>query len=129
MNRLAAIIDNNPPPRWDEEMTEHTLNKMPLPVWFRWRHDDGTQRPVQPRGGLKNGYGFWLRYTPYFPGLFEAAHRVLKAAPWETSISARWLAGAISGATRENSRAVLDLAAVGADVPTVINQFWNGCQN
>ena len=62
---------------WSSDDTEKFLNDTLLPVDFLWTHDDGTQKPVQPRGGIKNGYGFWLRYTPYFPGLFEEVHDVL----------------------------------------------------
>jgi hypothetical protein len=71
----------DPAELWTQAKTERYLANHPLPLDFHWRHDDGTQQPVQPRGGIKNGYGFWLRYTPYFPGLFEEIHAIIALTP------------------------------------------------
>ena len=84
---------------WSHAKTERYLADNPLPVDFTWRHEDGTQQPVQPRGGIKNGYGFWLRYTPYFPGLFEEIHVIIALTPAKNpdgtpfAMTPEWLAG------------------------------------
>lgn len=68
---------------WTADDTERYLREYPLPADFRWPHrdraDDGSEvlAPVLPSYRLHKGYGFWLRTTPYFPGLFEEIHQVL----------------------------------------------------
>lgn len=75
------------PPAWTPDHTEAWLTANPLPVDFLWRHrdpnPDGTDRLelVLPRYQLHKGYGFWLRTTPYFPGLFELIHEILWRMP------------------------------------------------
>jgi hypothetical protein len=76
-----------PPPAWTADHTEVWLTAHPLPVDFLWPHrdlnPDGTVRmePVLPRYQLHKGYGFWLRTTPYFPGLFEEIHALFMRVP------------------------------------------------
>lgn len=68
---------------WTLDDTERYLREYPLPSDFRWPHRDrdadGSEvlAPVLPQYRLHKGYGFWLRTTPYFPGLFEEIHQVL----------------------------------------------------
>lgn len=75
------------PPAWTADHTEAWLKNNPLPADFLWPHrdknPDGTDRlaPVLPRYQLHKGYGFWLRTTPYFPGLFEEIHAILVRVP------------------------------------------------
>lgn len=75
--------DPQPPPAWTPDDTERWLSANPLPQDFTWPHretlEDGAPnlQPVLPTYRLHKGYGFWLRTTPYFPGLFEEVHRVL----------------------------------------------------
>lgn len=57
------------------------LNACPLPDTFRWPHRDGGERPVQPSHSMVDGYGKWIRETPYFPGLFELIHDFIDALP------------------------------------------------
>ena len=72
-------------PAWTVDDTEKWLSLNPLPQDFTWPHRDkaadGTDnlQPVLPSYRLHKGYGFWLRTTPYFPGLFEAIHSELMA--------------------------------------------------
>jgi hypothetical protein len=72
-----------PNPPWLADDTEKWLTLNPLPIDFYWPHrdplPDGTvnMQPVLPTYRLHKGYGFWLRTTPYFPGLFEEAHAVI----------------------------------------------------
>jgi hypothetical protein len=73
------------PPEWTLDDTENYLTAFPLPSDFVWPHRermlDGSEniQSVLPRYRLTKGYGFWLRTTPYFPGLFEAVHAELLA--------------------------------------------------
>jgi len=70
---------------WTPDDTEKWLSEEgnALPGDFRWPHRDelpGGQENLQavlPTYRLHKGYGFWLRTTPYFPGLFEEIHAVL----------------------------------------------------
>ena len=54
---------------WGKDDTERYLRDNPLPADFVWRG-----RSVCPQYHIRKGYGFWLRTTPYHPGLFEALH-------------------------------------------------------
>lgn len=65
---------------WTLDDTEGWLTKNPLPGDFRWPDRDRKTATVLPTYTIKHGYGFWLRTTPYFPGLFEEIHAIL--APW-----------------------------------------------
>lgn len=68
---------------WMHDDTQKWLSLNPLPVEFMWPHRDlrldGSEniQAVLPSYRLSKGYGFWLRTTPYFPGLFEEIHAVL----------------------------------------------------
>jgi len=82
---------------WTADDTERWLTANPLPVDFRWtktinrkaRDRDGRLRivakdmlpdhRVMPDYALHKGYGFWLRTTPYFEGLFEECHAAIVA--------------------------------------------------
>lgn len=76
---------------WTRDATMRYLNGNPLPADFTWPHRDGGERPVRPVHQMVEGYGKWLRETPYFPGLFELIHDILDQ---EAEISdAEWLAG------------------------------------
>lgn len=76
---------NIPPAPWTPDDTERWLSLNPLPQDFLWPHrdarpgltDEENLQPVLPTYRLHKGYGFWLRTTPYFPGLFEEIHAVL----------------------------------------------------
>lgn len=74
-------------PIWTHDHTEAWLKLNALPPDFAWPHrdknPDGSERlaPVVPSYQLHKGYGFWLRTTPYFPGLFEAIHAILVRVP------------------------------------------------
>ena len=77
-----AAID----PTWTTDATMRLLNRYPLPADFRWPHRDDapdTDRAVRPVHGFVQGYGKWLRETPYYPGLFELIHDLLTEAPEE----------------------------------------------
>ncbi len=71
------------PTVWTADDTEKWLAQNALPEDFLWPHRDplpdgnDNLQPVLPNYRLSKGYGFWLRTTPYFPGLFEEAHAVL----------------------------------------------------
>lgn len=71
------------PIEWTQDDTEQWLSANALPDDFVWPHrnakPDGTEslQPVLPSYRLTKGYGFWLRTTPYFPGLFEEIHELL----------------------------------------------------
>lgn len=65
---------------WSADDTREYLDANPLPVDFTWKHKDGGQRPVQPSHTQVNGYGKWLRETPYYQGLFEEIHRIVASA-------------------------------------------------
>lgn len=79
---LIAILDRATPApgekTWTVEATVAWLDKHQLPDTFHWVIA-GRQQPVRPAHPIASGYGFWLRETPYFPGLFEACHAVLAA--------------------------------------------------
>jgi hypothetical protein len=72
-----------PTPAWTPDDTERWLTEYALPADFLWPHRDakadGTEnlQAVLPSYRLSKGYGFWLRTTPYFPGLFEEIHAVM----------------------------------------------------
>jgi hypothetical protein len=74
-------------PAWTLDDTERFLTGQALPSSFQWPHRDkaadGAEilAPVMPSYRLHKGYGFWLRTTPYFPGLFEEIHAVLLRWP------------------------------------------------
>lgn len=78
-----ADLVSIPTPPWTSDDTERWLTVNPLPQDFTWPHrdrlPDGGEnwQPVLPSYRLHKGYGFWLRTTPYFPGLFEEIHAVL----------------------------------------------------
>lgn len=73
------------PAAWTPDDTERFLSTQPLPADFLWPHrdpkPDGSENlaAVLPSYRIHKGYGFWLRTTPYFPGLFEAIHAALLA--------------------------------------------------
>ena len=81
----TSLSDAWPQPAavWTSDDTERYLREYPLPADFRWPHrdkaDDGSEvlAPVLPAYRIHKGYGFWLRTTPYFPGLFEEIHEIL----------------------------------------------------
>lgn len=62
---------------WPLNTTMRYLNANPLPQDFTWPHRDGGERQVWPTHTMVEGYGKWLRETPYFPGLFELIHDFL----------------------------------------------------
>jgi hypothetical protein len=74
-----------PSPPWTPDDTEAWLSEdgHALPDDFLWPHRDAKPdgsdnlQPVLPSYRLSKGYGFWLRTTPYFPGLFEEIHQIL----------------------------------------------------
>lgn len=98
---------------WTKDHTQEYLDWNPLPVGFKWPHRDfrdqadGGLRDVQPSHKQVTGYGKWLRETPYFPGLFEVAHRILAEAP--DLGDAEWLAAELT--TRRPRRVPLGLDA------------------
>jgi len=79
-------------PAWTLVHTEEFLTAYPLPVNFCWPDDHGLNRPVLPVKRTHKGYGFWLRTTPYWPGLFELCHRIIAAAPTDVEMTPEWLA-------------------------------------
>jgi hypothetical protein len=85
----AEVIDFNP---WTPEDTEAWLTRVPLPVNFTWPDNMGKERAVLPVNRIHKGYGFWLRTTPYFPGLFEEIHRIIALTPSDVEMSPEWLA-------------------------------------
>lgn len=70
---------------WTPDDSEKWLTETghALPDDFTWPHRDpkpdgsANLQPVLPSYRLAKGYGFWLRTTPYFPGLFEEIHQIL----------------------------------------------------
>jgi hypothetical protein len=80
---------------WTPDDTEQWLTANPLPADFRWtrttnetcRDAEGRLRIISkrrdpdqivlPNYRLHKGYGFWLRTTPYFEGLFEECHAII----------------------------------------------------
>ena len=89
---------------WTRDATMRYLNDNPLPADFTWPHRDGGERPVRPSHTMVEGYGKWLRETPYFPGLFELVHDILDQA--EALSDAGWLAAEIRGLrTKHNLKA------------------------
>lgn len=85
-----TLID--PSGLWSPKDTEDWLTKVPLPVDFTWPDDCRKERAVLPSNRLTKGYGFWLRTTPYFPGLFEEIHQIIARAPSDFEMTAAWLA-------------------------------------
>ena len=89
-----------PSPAWTADDTEAFLTRFALPTDFRWDRTErrGTERvivpdqPVLPEYRISKGYGFWLRTTPYFPGLFEEIHDVMLRAPEDQELTSDWLA-------------------------------------
>lgn len=77
---------------WTPDHTEQFLAANPLPVDFVWPHReaqaDGTDnlQPVLPSYAIHKGYGFWLRTTPYFPGLFHEIHGILSRLPGDADL-------------------------------------------
>jgi hypothetical protein len=82
----------DPSGMWSPDQTEQWLTGYPLPVDFRWPDNNGESRVVLPSNRIHKGYGFWLRTTPYFPGLFELIHRILALAPSDQLLTPEWLA-------------------------------------
>lgn len=88
------------PAGWSHDDTEAFLTRFALPTDFRWERTekrDGQKfiepdQPVLPNYTISKGYGFWLRTTPYFPGLFEEIHDVLLRAPDDQELTAEWVA-------------------------------------
>ncbi len=79
-------MSTHPSAPWTADDTEEWLRQNPLPTEFRWekttRNPDGSKtvkgdQRVLPEYRISKGYGFWLRTTPYFPGLFEEIHAVM----------------------------------------------------
>lgn len=91
---------------WTPEDTETWLSDNPLPADFLWPYrepkPDGTPdlRVVLPTYRLTKGYGFWLRTTPYFPGLFEDCHAVLVGMGEELPVSGEDLALRVQAAVK-----------------------------
>jgi hypothetical protein len=89
---------------WTRENSEAWLKDNPLPTDFLWdrvdKRADGMKvvtsafypAPVIPDYRITKGYGFWLRTTPYFPGLFEEIHEILVMAPNDLPLTPEWLA-------------------------------------
>lgn len=92
----TTLLEGMPAP-WDLDDTERYLTDFPLPNDFTWRG-----RAVVPRYRISKGYGFWLRTTPYHPGLFEAVHRFIARcehlpAPVEMAVAMRELEASWAG--------------------------------
>lgn len=81
---------------WSQTDTENWLKNFPLPPDFKWPDDQKKERVVIPTYHVKKGYGFWLRTTPYFPGLFEEIHLILSLAPADFFVTPEWLAGELN---------------------------------
>jgi hypothetical protein len=81
---------------WTQQQTESWLCEYPLPADFSWPDNDGKDRAVLPSNRIHKGYGFWLRTTPYFPGLFELIHRILALAPSDQLLTPEWLAAELN---------------------------------
>jgi hypothetical protein len=90
----GSLID--PSGIWSQEDTEGWLKKYPLPPDFTWPDNLKKERAVLPSNRLHKGYGFWLRTTPYFPGLFEEIHRILSLAPSDFLATPTWLAAELN---------------------------------
>jgi hypothetical protein len=120
---------------WTPDDTELWLTQNPLPQDFTWPHRkpnaDGSDnwQPVLPSYRLHKGYGFWLRTTPYFPGLFEEIHAILLAignelptadALADTLLERRKAAGTQAGLALETP---LSDDAVQAEVDAVRQQI------
>lgn len=96
---LGASWPATPP--WTHDDTEAFLTRFALPTDFRWDRTEKRNgqrivvpdQPVLPNYTLSKGYGFWLRTTPYFPGLFEEIHDIILRAPDDQEITSEWLAG------------------------------------
>lgn len=75
---------------WTLDASMRLLNAFPLPETLLWPHRDaGRDMPVRPAHSMITGYGKWLRETPYFPGLFELVHEILRGADDEFTVD--WL--------------------------------------
>lgn len=91
-----SLID--PSGIWSPDDTEAWLTVYPLPADFKWPTNQGgpdgkkIERAVVNSNRLHKGYGFWLRTTPYFPGLFEEIHRIIALTPSEFVMTPEWLA-------------------------------------
>ena len=89
MTDLTQPLSEHWPTGWTADDTERFLSQHPLPTEFRWERTqkrDGQRviipdQPVMPEYRIHKGYGFWLRTTPYFPGLFEEIHDILARWP------------------------------------------------
>ena len=92
MSRLNAHDEAAVPP-WLPLDTERWLTNYPLPATFLWPDNYGKERLVLPTNRISKGYGFWLRTTPYFPGLFELCHRIIATTPADFPMTPEWLAG------------------------------------
>lgn len=99
---------------WSKDLTQEYLTANPLPQGFKWPHRDhrdeadGGLRDVQPSHKQVTGYGKWLRETPYFPGLFEAAHQILADA--EDLGDAEWLAAELNARRPQRQALGVDFA-------------------
>lgn len=89
-----SLID--PSGIWSQEDTEAWLKAYPLPVDFTWPDNHSKERAVLPSNRLHKGYGFWLRTTPYFPGLFEEIHLIIALTPSDFLMTPAWLAGELN---------------------------------
>lgn len=96
------MTDEDPvlPAAWSHDDTASWLTRFGLPVDFRWDKtvkEDGVKvvvpdQLVLPTYRLSKGYGFFLRTTPYFPGLFEEIHDILLRAGDDQAITPEWVA-------------------------------------
>jgi len=59
-------------PSWSETDTERWLNRNPL------------KDCVSDHTYLARGYGYWLHWTPRYPGVFAKIHRMLSAMKRQT---------------------------------------------
>lgn len=88
MDAPAQSPELTPTPEpWTPDNTEAYLSQVPLPADFKWMRrehmEEGRERlaVVLPTYSISKGYGFWLRTTPYYPGLFELIHGILRVWP------------------------------------------------
>jgi hypothetical protein len=93
---------------WTHTHTRAWLSAYPLPADFTWPDRDGQTRPVLPsHRSLSGGYGKWLHETPYFPGLFELAHEILRRAPADAVLTPEWLANELKLTREINTKTLL----------------------
>ncbi len=100
---MMADLVQLPSEPWTADDTEAFLTRFALPTEFRWDRTekrDGVKvaipdQAVLPDYRISKGYGFWLRTTPYFPGLFEEIHEILLRAPEDQEITSEWLAATL----------------------------------